>query len=430
MRIRTAVLLCALAPCLALCAGGAKQFVDGIAAVIGDEIILQSELEAYILLRLNSLGAPPDSAVQAGMRQRFLDELIDGKVLLVHAKKDSTITVRDEDVERELSAHVAQIMAENRLSAEALEQELRARGSTLQKFKAQLRKGIREQILKRKLQQTFVSAASLTRKEVEAFYREYRDSLPPQGESVRLLMLSVEVRAPDSVRQAAFERIRSIRQRLDNGEDFAETARKFSDDPNAQNGGDLGFVGKGSLSELAFEEKAFSLEPGAVSDPFETRLGFHIVTVKARKNQMVHVQQILVRVEPPAQLIARTEAVLDSVRRSCADPECFAAAVGVYATDAKLKAGGGNLGWFTKLELPPDFVSAFDSLGAGSVSRVIRSANTFSLLMVARHVDSRTLTIEDDLSILEEKARDIYAQKKLIGLVKKWRRNIFIDVRL
>jgi peptidyl-prolyl cis-trans isomerase SurA len=424
--LHTLILTCILYGC----AVGAMEHIDGVAAVVGDDIVLLSELEAYMLLRLNSLRIAPDSADHAELRERFLDELIDGKVLLVHAKKDSTISVKNQDVETALEAHLARLMAENGLSPQGFEAELKSQGMSLPKFKAQPRRGIREQLFKQKVQQQHVATLELKKRDVEAFYEQYKDSLPSYGESVRLRKLVIDVAPPDSVRQTAFERIERIKTRLDNGEGFADLARQFSDDPGSVEAGDLGFIAKGTLNELAFEEQAFSLNPGEISAPFESRLGFHIITVVAKKNQMVHVRQIFIRVAPPEQTLALVEARLDSIRGAVSSPEAFSASVKAFSTEALSRSKGGDIGWLPLTQLPSAHKSAFDSLVVGAISKPLRDNNTFTLLIVADKVDSRALTLQDDWSVLAEKAKDIFAQQKLIDLVKKWREEVFIDIRL
>ncbi|MBD3322062.1 MAG: hypothetical protein GF350_13270, partial [Chitinivibrionales bacterium] len=267
------------------------ELLDGIAAVVGDSVILVSELEAYTLLTMNRRGIRPDSIDIETFQKQVLDELIDGKVFLVRAEKDTNIVVREEEVEDALDRQIKAILNENNTTLEELEQELvRTNNMNLQEFKSQMRRGIKEQLLKQKVQQLYVASTSVTRSDVEKFYEEYKDSLPSAGKSARLSKLSISYSPSDSIRQAAYERITSLKERLDNGEDFAELASQFSDGPNAVEGGDLGWIEKGTLSELAFEEKAFSLEPGEVSEIFETRIGFHIVKAEARKNQQVRVR--------------------------------------------------------------------------------------------------------------------------------------------
>jgi peptidyl-prolyl cis-trans isomerase SurA len=421
--------LCSFPACYAA-VDNSRTPLDGIAAVVGDEPILLSELEAYILLRLNAIKPDKDSADYAAMREQFLQELIDGKVLLVHAKKDTTLSVKSEEVDQALDMHVQRIMAENRLSQEDFEKELAKQGLSLAKARAQWRKGIQEQLLKQKLQQSQMSGFDVTQKEVQQFYDQYKDSLPAYGESVRLLKLSIEVLPSDSVRQAAYDKITHIKTRLNNGESFEELAKQFSEDPSASSGGDLGFIAKGTLNELVFEEKAFSLKPGEISDPFQTRMGFHIIKVEGKKEQMVHIRHIFVAVAPTQAIIAATQARLDSIRSACTTREAFAAAVKRFSTDRLSKSRDGDIGWMAVEGLPAEYKSAFDTLAEGSISKPVKVGEMFMLFMISKKVDSRPLTLEDDWGILAEKAKDIYSQKRLIDLVKRWRQEIYIDIRI
>lgn len=418
--------------CIAVAASPyAAERLDGVAAVVGDSTILFSEVDAYGIMRLGGSGEKPDSSLLPKMRKQFLEELIDGKVLIVHAARDSTIVVKENEVDQAVSGHVQQILEQNGMTMDVFEKELSDKYKmSLSKFRAQLRAQIQEQLIKQKVQQQYVGQVQAGRNDVEAFYREYKDSLPTIGESVLLSKITVKLAPPDSVRQAAYTKITGIKRRLDNGEDFSEMARQFSEDPSAKEGGDLGFIGKGTLSELKFEEAAFSLSVGQISNVFESRLGFHIVQVVAKRDQMVHVKQIFVSVMPPEASIARTMALLDSVRSAAKTTEDFAAAVRRLSTDAQSKAHDGRLGWIPLFSLPEAVRAMIDSLSVGGITAPIRDGSELTLYRLDDRKKNRALTLEDDFELLAEKTREIMTQKKLMALVRKWRREIFVDVRL
>ncbi len=409
----------------------AAERIDRIIAVVGDSVILESELEAYTLLRLNNAGKQLESVSMDSLRNQFLEELINDKVFLVHAEKESTISVSSQEVEEALERQIETILLQNNLTLPMLEEELRKQtGMTLAELKEQYRKGLRKQLLQQKVHQKYVSSVSLTRNDVEEFYKEYKDSLPSAGKSVRLQKISIDAKPSDEVRQDAFERISKIRERLAGGAEFVELAKKFSDDPNAQQGGDLGFIAKGTLGELAFEEKAFSLNPGEISSVFETRLGFHVIKVEEKKNQMVHVRQILVRIEPSEKQVERILSTLDSVQMNAETEEQFADAVIKLSTDNQTKSRLGDMGWISTFQLSSSVYSAIDTLKKGQISAPVKNGSSYEVYRLADKTDSRKYTLEDDWDMLAEKARDIYAQKRLIELVKKWREEEFVNVRL
>lgn len=408
----------------------ARERLDGIAAVVSDSVITVSELEAYTLLKMNRMRVSPDSVDLDKIRDDALQELIDGKVLLVHAEKDTNITVKSQDVEEALERRIQTILRENGITLEELDRQLRqTQGMGVAEFRKQMRRSIREQLLKQKVSQYYVANVSVTRKDVKRFYEEYKDSLPSAGKSVRLSRLTVELAPSDSIKQAAYERIRRIQERLQEGEEFEELARAFSQDPNAEQGGDLGFVGKGSLNLLRFEDVAFRLSPGEISDIFETKLGFHIIKVEARKEGRVRVRQILIRVAPPREVAEKARALLDSIREHADSPESFEKAVRRFSTDELTRSRGGDMGWQSIEALDPLVRSAVDTLQPGMITSSIEEENTLSIYRVDDRVEQRPYTLEDDWEILAEQARNIMTQKKMIALVRKWRKETFVDIR-
>ena len=414
----------------AFCFAG-QGHLDGIVAVVGDEAILRSDLDAYVVLRLAGQNSKVDSATLPEYRKQFLGELIDGKVLVAHAKADTTIVVTDEELNRALDNQIQSILKQNNLNLDGLEAALqREQGISLAKFKAEARTTFREQILKQKVQRQYLASIKATRRDVEEFYATYHDSLQKAGESVLLSRLAMSGSAPAPVRQAAWDKITSIKQRLDKGENFADLAKQYSESPEAESGGDLGFVEKGSLNLIAFEEQAFATATGRTSEPFATKLGFHIVNVLARQADRVHVRQIFIKVAPPPEEAKRIAALLDSLRQTCVSNEAFTVAVKKFSTDENSRVRGGLLGWKSVITLAGPVQAAIDSLPAGTNSPVVDEGNESAVYRIVDRVKERALTLEDDWQVLADKAQDIMAQKKLIELVSRWRHLVYIDIRL
>ncbi|MBD3390380.1 MAG: hypothetical protein GF418_00055 [Chitinivibrionales bacterium] len=425
----SAVVLLVIALCLSL---RARERIDGIVAFVGDSAILYSELEAYTLMKTGGLAdSTVDSAGASALRRQALDDLIDGKVLLVQAEKDTNITISENEIDAELDNRIQGILRQNNLTLEQFETVLQTQqGLSIAKFKAEVRKQIRQELIKQKVQQQYVAMGGAAKSDIEEFYREYRDSLPPAGESVLLRALIVEVAPSDEIRQKAYERITAIKERLDNGEDFSEVAKRYSEGPNAHKGGDLGFISKGTLSQLAFEERVFSMEPGDVSDIIRTRIGFHIATVLARREDMVHVKQVFVAVKPPQEQYEQTRALLDSLRTHATTAAQFEEAARRFSTDEISRSRGGMLRWQTVASLAPAVRRAIDALEVNGISEVVTSDNTLAIYRLEDRVDSRALTLDDDWNEIATIAQRVIAQEKLLDLVRKWRQETFIDIRL
>lgn len=404
--------------------------LDGVVAVIGDETILQSDLDSYTAMRLSSLKITPDTSDIPKYRKQFIDELVDGKVLVAFAKNDTTITVTNDEVDAALDNHINAILQQNGITVDSLETLLqKEQGLTFAKFKSDTRAAIRDQLLKQKIQRQYLSEIKVSRRDVESFYAQYRDSLPKAGESVLLSKIAIEVAPPPSVKQAAWEKISLVKQLLAGGADFAAMAKKYSESPEAAMGGDIGFITKGSLTEVSFEEKAFSLAVGQTSDPFETKLGFHIVNVIEKHDQKVHIRQIFVKVAPPPDLIKKATSLLDSVRTHCTSSADFIAAVRSYSTDKATKVRDGRLGWKSLVDCSDALKGVIDTLKTGDITQVVNEGNDLAVFRIDDRIPDRTLTLEDDWPLLEEKTKDILAQKKLVDLVARWRRRVYINIR-
>ncbi|MDG5814258.1 peptidylprolyl isomerase [Chitinispirillales bacterium ANBcel5] len=405
--------------------------LDGIAAVVGDEAILLSELESYTLLRLNNEQINPMSVDLEKIRQQFLNDLIDNKVLLVQAKSDSVYAVSDEEVERALNNHISTLLRQNNLTMEGLEKEIkRQQGISLVQFRRQMRSAIHEQLLMQRLQQSIYFGTNITRRYVENFYEEYKDKLPTVGESVNLSKLSIRMSASQSRTENAFRKINEIKNRLNAGEDFAELAKEYSEGPEASNGGELGFIARGTINERAFEDKAFSLSPGQISEPFKTRLGFHIIEVIERRERGVRVRQIFLDLTPGEEEIESVKAKLTSIKENITTAEDFKEAAEKHSFDRVSRSRGGEIGWETISDLPSSVRRAVNSLGKGDISEPVQENNIISIYRVNDRVENRSLTLDDDYPFISEKARELKTQETLQELVEKWREETFIDIRI
>lgn len=422
-------IICLVVTCSAI-SYAANEKLDAVIAIVGDEIILQSELDAYTNMRLGSLDEKPDVSKVNEYKKDFIKELVDGKILLAHAKDDSTIQISNQEIENAVKNHITNICQQNNIPIDSLESVLiRYQGITLGRFKTESRRAIKEQMYKQRVQQMLISSIKVSRKDVEDFYSKFKDSLPETGESILLSKLSIKIKTSDNVRQNAFDKMRNIKQKLDAGEDFAELAKKYSESPEGMDGGDLGFISKGSLGEITFEEKAFSLSIGQTSDIFETRIGFHIIKAIEKKDQKIHIRQIFVKVAPADNQIDTIKAKLESVRTACKTSEDFAKQVIALSDDNNTKTKNGSMGWKSILELPKSIQMEVDTFPAGFITKPINEDKEVSIYRIDNRVKNRKLTIEDDYYILEEKTKDILAQKKLIDMVEKWRKEVFIQVR-
>ncbi len=419
--------LCAL---LLVFTAGAMERIDGVAAVVGDSTILRSEVEAFTYMLANQMGQEPDSLTINMLRKRALEELINGKVLLVKAEKDTNINIRASDVENEVDSRISMILKQNGIDMETFGQMLqKQQNMNVQEFRSELRRQIKQELIRQHVQQMYVSSR-VTKNDVASFYEQYKDSLPTTGKSVKLSKIFIDVSPSQSVREQTYKEISLIKQKLNSGQDFAELAKEHSEGPNAKNGGNLGYIAKGTLSELTFEEKIFSLGVGQVSEPFETRLGWHIVKILSKKDQQVEVQQIFIGIEADEETVENKKAILDSLAENSLNQQDFITAVNKYSSDKVSRSRDGSIGWKSVDALSPQLKKVISEMEVGQITSPIREGRGWSVYRIDDRAEKRQLTLEEDYNEIAQIARRVITQEKLKSLVEKWRRELYVDIRL
>jgi peptidyl-prolyl cis-trans isomerase C len=208
------------------------------------------------------------------VRRQILDNLIDRELLLQEAKT-LKMSVPSQRVDDELQKIVQRFP-----SPEAFEQALTAQNFTLDSVKKDMEgQMLRQQLVKQEiLDKTTVSAS-----DVQSFYEQHREKYAEE-EQVRARHILIKVPQEASATDEANlkKKASDVLKRAKKGEDFAALAKQFSEDGSRADGGDLGFFGRGQMV-APFEEVAFALKPGQVSDLVRTQFGYHIIKVDERK---------------------------------------------------------------------------------------------------------------------------------------------------
>ena len=202
------------------------------------------------------------------LQEKALEQAIGSFLLLEQAKK-LDLPVTASDVDAEVAKVVTQVGGE-----ENFKKALDAQKLSIADFRREIEKGVRVNML---VQQACAHVSDPSEEEVEAFYKAHKDEYkaPHQVLCQHILVKSAEGDLPE-VKSAAFEKIRSIRERIVNGGDFAEEAKEHSDCPSGKEGGSLGWFGRGMMVP-EFDKAAFDMKKGEISDVITTQFGYHII---------------------------------------------------------------------------------------------------------------------------------------------------------
>ncbi|MCB0751830.1 MAG: peptidylprolyl isomerase, partial [Ignavibacteriae bacterium] len=240
----------------------AQEVIDKIIAVVGDEIILNSELEFQV--GMYAAQRKLDST-SPELKKELLNKLIEDKLMYEQSLLDS-IEVSDDDVNRQLE-QVISYYTQQYGSQERLEE---AYGMSVEKIKREMKEDTRKNLMAEMLKNQKFAKIDVTRREVNQFYATYKDSLGLVAEKFEIAHIFINPKSTDKLKKKARDFAQSLRDSIANGADFDELAKKNSDDiGSAKAGGDLGFVKRGVFYP-EFESAAFGLKEGELSQVIES----------------------------------------------------------------------------------------------------------------------------------------------------------------
>jgi len=275
----TAVVICLLVALLALPL--VKGPPENRVAVVDGSIITKSDFDREVSLvkqRLMNAGKPLIDSQLSKLKKEVLEHLINRELLYQESQRKG-IRVRQAEVNEKLE------MMKKNFPAEAdFESVLKEAHLSEVELKSQIERGL---AIDEFITGKFVEKVTLSEDEVKAYYESNSESFKQQ-EQLRAshILIKVDPQEDRSERTSARMTIEKIQQKLRQGEDFAALAKEFSQCPSSSNGGDLGYFAQGQMAK-PFEDAAFALMPGEISDVVETTFGYHLIKVNDKTPETV-----------------------------------------------------------------------------------------------------------------------------------------------
>jgi peptidyl-prolyl cis-trans isomerase SurA len=276
---------------------GLPELVERVVAVVGDSAILMTEIEQqFILLEQRGWQRPTDIGPLQQAQRQILDQLINEQLLLQDAANDTTIILDDDEldsmVEDEIQGQVRQFGTQ-RVFQDALEQQ----GFTMASYRENRKEFFRRQLLRERYltkRNADAQGIVLSEEEVETFYQENINIMPQRPSTIRFENYRLKPQPTDSAKAAALARAREVLQEARVSDlEFAELARRHSQGPSREQGGELGWVRRGGGFVEEFEDAVFALPPGLISEPVETEFGYHLILVERVRGGERRVRHIL-----------------------------------------------------------------------------------------------------------------------------------------
>lgn len=408
--------------------GFAQEVLDKVVAVVDNQYILLSELDFQTQIIAYQRKLNPNDP---NLKKAVLNSLIEEKLMLVQAELDS-IRVTEDEVNRQLDFQIENFIQQFG-SKEKLEQ---AYNRPLEKIKRELRDEIRNNILIQKVQDQKFARLEVSRFEVEKFFEQYKDSIGLVPEEVQLSQIFIQAKLSDYDKEVLRRKLQAILDSIKNGGDFAEFAKRYSEDQaTAKQGGDLGFVRRG-LFFKEFEEVVFTLKEGEISDIIETPVGFHIAQLVERRGETVRVRHILLKLQPSAESEQKIIEFLSAIRDSIlSGKNSFAYYARLYSEDKATAQFGGEMGRVPVAELDPDLRNLISKMKDGDVSQprkltVSKDMYGYQLILLEKRIPEHYPDINLDYDKIAQLALLQKKQKVYRDLIEQLKKQVYWEIRL
>ncbi|RYE35997.1 MAG: peptidylprolyl isomerase [Sphingobacteriaceae bacterium] len=427
------ILSCVMSVCTAY---GQKKSLDKVAAVVGNGIILGSDIEReydnYLIQ-----GNQPNPAIKCQVLQTLLTQ----KLLAQQAIIDSVI-VKDDDVDNEVDRRMRAYI-QRAGGQEKLEAFL---GKSIIQYKDEMRPDLREQMTAQRMQQKITEKISVTPQDVKNYFNAIpKDSLPSINKEVEIAQIVFNPKLSKEEKQLYRDKAESLRDRVKKGEDFATLATLYSQDPgSAPAGGDLGFADRSTFVK-EFAAMAFKLKPGDISPVFETDFGFHFLQVLERRGEQVHVRHILIVPEITQASLDRTKIKADSIYNIIKTAKLdFSNAASQFSDDNETKYNGGmmlnaedvqNRSTFIPTDkLDPQIALVVDTMKVGSIALpslfTAQQTNkkSYKILYLKSKTDAHQANLAQDFPKLKEAAAESKTNRTVSEWFEKRRKETFINI--
>ena len=404
------------------------QPVDRIAAVVNEDVILRSELDRAIAnIRTQYAGKEAQLPPADVLERQVLERLVLMRLQIARAT-DSGINASDEELERAVQG----VAEQNSMSVDQLRQRLAQDGMAFTEF----RNNLRDEIVTQKLRQSFAqSRINVSEGEVDAAMATASATASQQFRLAHILVGAPDGASPEQL-AVAQKKIEGVQALIQKGEmTFAAAAVRYSDSPNALEGGDLGWRG---LNEIppAFAQTIQQMQAGQVIGPIRGPSGFQLLQLVETRTQAAgsgeqvtqfSARQILVKVDDKTDDAAAKSKAETLAARITGGAE-FAKLAGESSDDAATKRRGGDMGWFGADTYGTDFGMQVASLSDGQTSAPFKTEAGW---VIVQRIGSRQVAAADEGQ--RAQVRETIGRRKLEEewnrFLREMRGEAFVDVR-
>lgn len=412
----------AILPIIAFAQPQSKTKIDGVAAVVGDYIILDSDVD-LMFLELKAQGASPKDFT----RCELLGKLMEDKLYAHQAIQDS-IVVTDAEVNEVLEDQLSQ-MVEQVGSMEKVIDYYKKKDE--EDFRSYFFDIIKMNKLTSQMQKKIVDKIEITPEEVRNFFKEIPEAdRPIFGAEMEVAQIVIKPTVSEEEKQKVIQKLKDLKNDvLVNGASFFSRAVLYSEDPGSRSNGGYYKMTRKTPFVKEFKDVAFSLNEGDISEPFETEFGFHIIYIEKIRGQELDLRHILIAPKVADAALKEAKERAETIRKRILDKEInFADAAKMYSDEKETKNNGGVLinpktqePRFELTKMDPDLYNQVSNLKDNEVSYVMKDEDrNGSVKYKIVTVNNRTDEHKADFSKDFLKIKELALKDKQIKAIAKW----------
>ncbi|KQC31647.1 peptidylprolyl isomerase [Flagellimonas eckloniae] len=400
-----------------------KVKLDGIAAVIGDYVILESDIEKT-LIDLRSQGASTEDITRCSLLGKLMEDR-----LYAHQAVQDSLLVSDDQVNSQSDRQIQQLVSQ----VGSMEKVLKFyKKQDVESFRTELFEINKLRMLSEKMQGNIVEEIQVTPEEVRQFFNKIpEEERPVFGAELEIAQIIKEPKAPQEEKQKVIDRLKQIKQDvLENDASFNVKAILYSQDPGSKSKGGFYSMTRETPFVKEFKDVAFSLQEGEISEPFETDFGYHIIYVEKIRGQEVDLRHILIAPEIPQSTMDKAVRELDTIRKHLLEGKyTFAQAALNFSDEKETKFDGGLLrnpinfdSRFELTKMDPTLYNQVRNLKDEEISRPIKEddprggAPKFKIMKISNRYDEHKADFAQDYLKIQELA----LREKQFKTIKEW----------
>jgi peptidyl-prolyl cis-trans isomerase SurA len=395
--------------------------IDGVAAVVGDYLVLESDIsKAYLDMKNQQIGDITYCDVA--------ETIMENKLFAHHAQQDSLPfnPARVESfTDQQINQFISQVGSmEKLLGFYKIDSE--------DELRAQLNEINTQRMLAEEMQGAIVDEVEITPEETRDFFEAIpEDEIPLISDEVELAQIIVKPEVGEKERQAVIDKLNSFREDVLAGGSFATKAVLYSEDRGSKSQGGKITLSREDNFVKEFKDAAFSLREGEVSKPFETEFGWHILTVEKIRGQQVDVRHILLYPEISSEAIEKAKKEIELAREKIVNGEVtFREAAREVSDEKETRESGGQLinnatgdRRFELTKVDPSIYDQVNNLKENEISPVIKDSEPrtakvfFKIITVTKKIPEHIAEFSEDYT----RIRELALQQKKLKEINDWK---------